>query len=372
MKYLSIVSGTSTDGLTLSLIEISGSGLDTEYDIINTKTYLYEPDLKKDLLKIASNGDVTVGFVSRVHWGLGRVIDRCAADFSNQFDVISYSGHTVYHGPSNGDISNGTFQIGEISILSARSGKTAVTDFRASDMAYGGLGAPLTAVSDYFILKNAGTMGLNIGGISNISYIGEDTVTAFDTGPGNMLIDTAARRLFGKDFDEGGLFASEGEIDADMLKYLMSDPFLGACPPKTSGREYFNEAYFERVFTKFKSVGKHDFIRTLTRFTSEAVFNQVSRFLPNAPELVVAGGGGVLNPVIMADLKELFSGNVKTFSDIGVDNMSREALGFAILANQTLKNKPGRISDFHNLTGEVIGKIIPGRNYDLIVSSFIR
>lgn len=372
MRFLSIVSGTSTDGLTLSLIEISGNGLDTEYEIINTQTFPYKPDLRKDLMRIASNRDVTMEFISKVHWELGRAIDRSAAQFSNQFEVISYSGHTVYHGPSNGDLSKGTFQIGEISILSARTGKTAVGDFRVSDMAYGGLGAPLTSVSDYFILKKRGTMGLNIGGISNIAYIGEDSVTAFDTGPGNMLIDTAARKLFGKDFDEDGHFASEGKIDSDMLKYLMADPFLGACPPKTSGREYFNEDYFERLQTEFKDLDRHDFIRTLTRFTSEAVFNQVSRFIPNAPELVVAGGGGVLNPVIMADLKELFSGNVKTFSDIGVDNMSREALGFAILANQTLKNKPGRISDFHNLTGEVIGKIIPGRNYDHIVSGFIR
>ena len=368
VRFLSIVSGTSTDGLTMAIIDLTGTGLETKFNIIESETFSYSKDMRDDLLKIASGKAVTMEFVSKVHWNLGRLIEQCAKAFVDSYDVISYSGHTVYHGPSNGNIQAGTFQIGEISLLSASTGKTAVSDFRAGDISYGGLGAPLTAVTDYFILKEPGTLAVNIGGISNVAYIGEKSFLGFDTGPGNMLIDLTSKKLFDREYDIDGVNASRGQIYEPLLEFMLEDDFLNIPPPKNSGREYFGENYLELLMDNFKGVDSQDFLRTVTRFTAECIYNQTVKFVPEDVVKVVVGGGGTKNPVIMSDLKELFSADVTTFSKLGVDDMSRECLGFAILANQTLHSKPGRLTNPRKLEGDVIGKITPGKNFGQILS----
>ncbi len=367
MRFLSIVSGTSTDGLTMALVDLTGTGLETKFQILESQTFAYSREMRKDLLKIAEGRSVTMEFISRVHWNLGRLIDQWARVFGDSYDAISYSGHTVYHGPSFGDLQAGTFQIGEISVLVANSGKTAVTDFRSSDISYGGLGAPLTAVSDYFILKEPGTLAINIGGISNIAYVLQGGVMGFDTGPGNMLIDLAVQKMFDRNYDADGAYASQGEINTSMLSYLLKDAYLNIAPPKNTGREYFGEDYVDSLMDKFSSINKYDFLRTLTRFTSVCIEAQVEKYIKKPVERIVVGGGCTKNPLIMSDLKELFSTKVQTFSDIGVDDMSRECLGFAILANQTLHSKPGRMNSSGRVEGDVIGRISPGKNYPEII-----
>lgn len=370
MKILSIVSGTSTDGLSMAIFDLKGTGLDTKFTTVASRNFEYDSDMRHNLLKIASGEKVTTEFISGVHWELGRVIQKCAGEFEQDFDIISYSGHTAYHGPSTGNINGGTFQIGEISILAARTGKTAVYDYRTSDMAYGGLGAPLTAVTDYFILHEPGTLAVNIGGIGNITYIGENGFAAFDTGPGNMLIDLAAMKLFGSDYDKDGQFASKGKVNESMLERMLDDHYLSIRPPKNSGREYYNQEYLDNLSRKFKDLSSHDFIRTITRFTAASIHDQVDRFIKAPVKKIIAGGGGTLNPLIIHDLEELFRMKIMNFSDIGIDDMIRECLGFAILANQTIHMKPGRLRDFRKLSGNVIGKIFPGENFqDLFVSA---
>lgn len=369
LKYLSIVSGTSTDGLSLSVVELDGCGRQTSYRVIETVTVPYEKEFSRKLLTIASNEEVSAEFVSSVHWELGRIIRDGARNVKGDYDIISFSGHTVYHGPSNGDVMKGTYQIGEISVLAAETGKTAVCDFRVSDVAQGGLGAPLTALADYFIFHEPGTVALNIGGISNITCIQEDGFTAFDTGPGNMLIDAACRLFFDQEMDIDGKHARQGRVDNEMLRYLMKDPYLLLEPPKNSGREYYSREYLERVRSEFGHLSGEDFIRTITRFTSECIRDQITKFANSEVTEIVAGGGGTRNPVIMKDLEEMFPGKISSFSEHGIDEMARECLGFAVLANQLLHLKPGRLTDTRKMVGPVLGRIIPGNNFRKIMES---
>lgn len=364
MRYLSVVSGTSTDGLTLSLLDISGFDLETEFKVIRTKTYQYDRKIREDLLLISSGDRVSTEFLSGLHWKLGRFIADCVGEFDQSYDVISYSGHTVYHGPSLDRNEYGTYQIGEVSVVGARTGKTVVYDFRASDMAHGGLGAPLTAFSDYIILKSPGTLAVNIGGIANIAYIGKDGVTAFDTGPGNMLIDLACKLFYGENLDAGGVHASKGKVVTELLQTLLSDGYVSKRPPKNTGREYFGPQFLENIMHKYSEIDKDNFIRTLTEFTTASIKDQVDTFIHESITRVVVGGGGTLNPVIMEGLKKEFPGLVSTFSDIGIDNTSRECLGFAILANQTLNMRDCSFPISPEKKGRVLGKILPGENFE--------
>lgn len=367
MQYLSVVSGTSTDGLTLSLIDITGFDLETEFKIYKTRTFPYDRDTRDALLKVASGDPVSSEVLSGLHWKLGRFIASCADEFDSTYDVISYSGHTVYHGPSLGRVEYGTYQIGEASVVGARTGKTVVYDFRASDMSQGGLGAPLTAASDYIILKSPGTLAVNIGGIANITFIEENGITAFDTGPGNMLIDLACKKFYGENYDDGGIHASTGTVVNDLLNTLLSDSYVLKNPPKNTGREYFGPHYLDDLIQKHSIVKKNDIIRTLTEFTTASIKLQVEKFIHDPITRVIVGGGGTLNPVIMADLKKAFPGLVTTFSEIGIDNTSRECLGFAILANQTLNMRDCSIPMKDGKAGRVLGKIIPGENFEELV-----
>jgi anhydro-N-acetylmuramic acid kinase len=363
MRIVSIVSGTSADGLTVGNVELNGYDLNTTFKNLKGKTIPYSYDLRSRLLKAAEKTCITSEKISSLNWDLGLQIADSVTSLDVEYDLISYSGHTIYHGPSLKKPYNATLQIGEISILVSKSGKTAVSDYRVTDMAQGGLGAPLIAISDYILFRRSGTLTVNIGGIANITYLGESGPVAFDTGPGNMLIDQAMYRVYRKNFDKDGKIASHGEIVEELLSFLMRDKYLKLSPPKNSGREYYGTQYLNKILKRFPSISREDLIRTLTRFTAESIHDQAVRYLQDIPKEVVVGGGGSKNRVIMSDLRELFSGRVSTFSSMGIEDDLRESLGFAILANQTLHNAPGRITDVKSMTGPVLGKITPGRNF---------
>jgi anhydro-N-acetylmuramic acid kinase len=363
MLIVSVVSGTSTDGLTIGNIDINGYNLDTTFKILKGKTVPYSNDLRSRLIEAADNGSITSEKISRLSWDLGLKIAESVESLDVEYDLLSFSGHTIYHGPSVKKTENATLQIGEISIIVSRSGKTAVSDYRVTDMAHGGLGAPLVAISDYIIFKQSGTLTINIGGISNITYLGEKGPIAFDTGPGNILIDQAMFRLYGANYDKDGRVAANGQIVEKLLAFLMNDRYLKLRPPKNSGREYFGTIYLNKILKKFPSVSNEDLIRTLTRFTAESIHDQTERFLPGIRSEIIVGGGGSRNKMIMSDLTELFSGRISTFSSKGIDDELRESLAFAILANQTVHHAAGRITDVTKMYGPVLGKITPGDNF---------
>ena len=371
MNFLSIMSGTSTDGLSILNVRIDGVNLNTKFEIIEGKTIPYDEAIRSQLIEVSTNSPKTAEEISSLNWNLGKIISLQVAKLHYNFDIIVYSGHTVYHGPSLKLKDKGTFQLGEISILSAESGKTAISDFRITDMANGGLGAPLIALSDYIIFKKSGLLTINVGGISNISYISDKGVLAFDTGPGNMLIDQAMEIFYNKKMDEDGLIASTGTICKEMLNFLMIDPYLKSKPPKNSGREYYGATFFKKIMLKFSKLSKKDFVRTLTRYTAECIKNQTDQFVCGSISTIVAGGGGTKNKVLMNDLKDLFGEKVKTFSEYGIPDEFREALGFAIIANQTLHNRAGNILSGIDFSGPIIGKISPGKNYAEIMKKIV-
>ena len=363
MLVVSVVSGTSTDGLTIGNIDLNGYNLDTTFKFLKGKTVPYSSDLRYRLLEAAGNGRITSERMSRLSWDLGLQIAESVESLNIEYDLISFSGHTIYHGPSVNRPENATLQIGEISILVSKSGKTAISDYRVTDMAHGGLGAPLVAISDYIIFKKLGTLTINIGGIANVTYLSENGPIAFDTGPGNILIDQAMSRLYGVNYDKDGLIAASGQIVEELLEFLMKDRYLKLNPPKNSGREYFGTIYLNRILKKFPYISNEDLIRTLTRFTAESIHNQTERFLPSIRSEAIVGGGGSKNKTIMSDLNELFSGRISTFSSKGIDDELRESLAFAILANQTVHHAAGRIADVTKMSGPVLGKITPGDNF---------
>jgi anhydro-N-acetylmuramic acid kinase len=361
------MSGTSTDGLSIINVKIEGVDLQTRFEIIGGITVPYDQELRSRLIGLSTNLPKPIEEISSIHWNLGKAIWSQVKQLDFDFDVIVYSGHTVYHGPSLNMKENGTFQIGEISITAAKSGKTAISDFRITDMANGGFGAPLIALSDYIIFKKPGILTINIGGISNITYISERGVLAFDTGPGNMLIDQAMEIFYNRRMDENGTVASSGNVSHEMLSYLMEDPFLKTKPPKNSGREYYGPDFLKKVLGRFSGINKMDIVRTLTRYTSECIKNQIERFVNDPVTSIIVGGGGTKNKIIMKDLNELFQKKVSTFTDHGIPDEYREALGFAIIANQTLHNRAGNIWSGIDFSGSIIGKITPGTNYPAIL-----
>ncbi len=372
MKFLSIVSGTSTDGITVLLSEITNFNLSTQFKILAGKTFAFPRSFRSSLMAVSSDNPTKPSKLSRLNWRFGELIIKAARDLNQEYDVITFSGHTIYHGPSLSQRSNGTLQIGDISQLVASSGKTGISDFRFTDMSYGGFGAPLIALSDFIILREKGTLAINIGGISNITYIGKNELIAFDTGPGNMLIDEAASLYYGRTMDKNANIAKKGKVIGDFLRVLMSDDYFDIKPPKNSGREYFGFSYLSNLKNITSKLKPADILRTLTRFTATSIHDQTKRYVDRSIKRIFVGGGGTKNPLLMKDLEELFRTRVYTFDDLGIPNEFREALGFAIIANQTLHGAPGRLISVNPMSGPILGKIIPGKNFRDVICRVIK
>ncbi len=359
MRFASVVTGTSTDGLGLSLVNVNGVDDTTEVSVLASIDIPFPDEFKKSLIHLSSVESTTSEEVSSAHWRLGRIIGEELSRTGWEYDVVAFSGYSIYHGPSVGKRENGTLQIGEVSEIFARTGKAVVYDFRTTDLSLGGDGAPLIPLSDKLLFPEKGTLTLNIGGIANLTYMG-DRLQAFDTGPGNILIDLCCRNYKDLDYDKDGQIAFRGVVLDELLNDLTSDPYFSLKPPKSTGREHFTESWLSSRI-QGKNYSDDDVIRTVTRFTAECVKDQVNRFIDDEVKVLIVGGGGSQNPVIMSDLRELFNLNVKTFDDYGIPSRAREGVGFAIIANQTIH---GRVGNTEASSGRpaVLGKILPGND----------
>jgi anhydro-N-acetylmuramic acid kinase len=236
-----------------------------------------------------------------------------------------------------------------------------VSDFRTADVAAGGQGAPLVPYADWCLLTHPTRARAiqNIGGIGNVTYLPADAapeqVLGFDTGPGNMLIDRAAQWVTGGalKYDRAGQLAAGGEIDYDLLDWLLSHPFLEWAPPKSAGREEFGEAFFDEVRTR--GLRRNDtalrltLVATMTAFTALSIVDAYERFLPAMPDEIILGGGGTHNPTLVRMLADKIAPiPVRTHEAVGMNNDSKEAVAFALLANETLL---GRASNLPSVTG---------------------
>lgn len=370
-----LMSGTSLDGIDAALVEINGSGLNTSINLLGFDTMPYSELDKKNILRLCSPETGRVDEICMMNVYLGelmadaalKVIKKCGRE-PRDIDFISSHGQTIYHMPQT----HSTMQIGELSVIAARTGCITVGDYRPSDMAVGGEGAPLVPYADYLLFRSEtiGRILLNIGGISNISVIkpkaASDEIIAFDTGPGNMLID-AIVRIGTKDaysYDENGKFASEGKINKQWLeKILKSDDFMDVKPPKSTGRERYTMDYAKRLWSEGLAggMGFNDIIATITAYTAYSIAYNIKKFVDPfyETEEIIVSGGGAHNIELMSQLQRNVKQKVISADDFNFSGDAKEAIAFAILGNEFLN---GNTNNLPSATGAkksvIMGKLV--------------
>jgi anhydro-N-acetylmuramic acid kinase len=343
MRVAGIMSGTSLDGIDVAIVDIEGRRVTT----VAFQTTPYSNTLRRAILDV-SDATTTTASISRLSFRLGEVYARAVLDTcrrknipSDSIDLIGCHGQTIYH-----ESGRNTLQIGEAAVIAERTAIPVVSDFRTRDIAAGGQGAPLVPFVDYLLFhsRTRNRVALNIGGIANITAISkEGKVVAFDTGPGNMVIDAlAAVHTHGRQkFDRGGCIAAEGAVNRKLLDSLLADHYYKRKPPKTTGREQYG-ADFVRLLLKSKSP-LPDLIATATALTAATIAIGITRYAGASDELIVSGGG-VHNPQIMAHLSAFLPRvAIATTADYGIDVDAKEAVAFAILAHETWRRRPSNL-----------------------------
>ncbi|MCK9524924.1 MAG: anhydro-N-acetylmuramic acid kinase, partial [Limnochordia bacterium] len=327
------------------------------------------------LLRLCQPGQATVAEICAMNFKLGELFAEATLELlkkaqlsPDEVSVIGSHGQTIYHIPGES-----TLQIGEPAIIAQRTGITTVADFRPADIAAGGQGAPLVPYFDQIIFGKNETSPVtavqNIGGIGNVTVVGNGTDTlpwiAFDTGPGNMVIDAVVHALTkgAMTYDDGGQMAGKGKVDAALLAQLMQDPYFNQPLPKTTGRERFG-AQFSASLLEKSSLPANDLVATVTAFTAESILDQYRRFiLPHvALERVIIGGGGSRNITLLTMIKERLGCPIYVHEDFGISSDAKEAMAFAMLADATLRRAIGNVPRATGASrGAVLGKIVfPG------------
>lgn len=370
-----LMSGTSADGIDAVLTRITGHGLSTKVDQLGFYFQSFDTATRQAILDICGGESGGTREVCLLGTHLGKLYAEAVRELlkstgTEKIDLIGNHGQTVYHIPEDmpylGTTIRGTLQIGDPSYLAEEFGCPVVSDFRIRDMAAGGLGAPLVPYTE-FLLYRSETEDValqNIGGIGNITLIPAgctlDQVTAFDTGPGNMVMDALVGKLTGGklSYDDGGRLAASGKVIPELLSWMLEDPYLAKEPPKTTGREYFGKEYVEKLLA-FGNYPLVDILTTATAFTAETIALSLRRFAPRLPARLVVGGGGSRNPTLLRFLQEaLPEVKVQIQEDLGLDSDAKEAVAFAILANEALfgicNNAPSATGAKH---GVVMGRI---------------
>lgn len=371
---IGLMSGTSSDGMDGALIRIRGCGTDTEVELADFLTEDYPADFREALLTLAKGESGGSRELSRMNFALGEKMRNVCLELigrnglaKEDISFVGSHGHTFYHEPEgvmyHGSLISSTLQLGESAVVAEALGCPVVSDFRVSDVAAGGQGAPLVPYTEYILYGNRNTdYGLlNIGGIGNITSIRKNgtlsDVFAFDTGPGNMVID-ALVSIFtdGRErYDRDGRMAAEGRVDDSLMEFLLDDEYLFRPLPKSTGRERYGEKYVGALLERTAGMKREDIIRTVTAFTAECVRIGIERFFSSVPEVVLVSGGGASNPVMMNELSCRLGTRVEKneYSD------SKEAVAFAILANERLNGKannaPGATGARHSV---VMGKVV--------------
>jgi anhydro-N-acetylmuramic acid kinase len=291
-----------------------------------------------------------------------------------QADLVASHGQTVWHQVAPGH-TRSTLQLGEPSVIAERLGVTTVADFRPRDMAAGGQGAPLASWADALLFgdQELSRAVQNIGGIGNVTWVppgGQwEAMLAFDTGPGNALMDHAAWRLSGgmQRFDADGALAASGRVHDALLAELLGHPYFPMQPPKSTGRELFGAQLVDPFIARCleRGLSTPDVLATLTAFTAHSIADQYRRFLPGRPDEVVVGGGGSRNPVLMRLLQELLDpAQIRLHEEFGLPSLGREAVYFALMGHEALHGRPNTIPSCTGATHSVVmGKVVPGANY---------
>lgn len=376
MFAVGLMSGTSLDGVDAVLCEISGVGLTTEIKELAFETYPFPVQLRETVRKIAENRPVTIAEVCSVNFELGKwfsdaVLGICLAYGieSSELAFVASHGQTVYHIPHLRDnFVASTLQLGESAIIAYDCNCPVVSNFRTMDMAAGGEGAPLVPYSEFVLYRSeTETVALqNIGGIGNVTIIpanGQlDDVFAFDTGPGNMMINDAMEILYQKTFDNSGEVASTGQLIENLFEELKHHLYLKKSPPKSTGREEFGSEYTSDLIERFREYPPQDIIATFTWFSAYSMAYSYQEYvLPNhnLSEVILAGGG-VHNVTLLKNIKELLPGlKIVTQEEKGYSSDSKEAVAFVILGNETIHHQTSNVPSATGAKEKVIlGNIV--------------
>jgi anhydro-N-acetylmuramic acid kinase len=352
-----LMSGTSLDGLDVAVCDISGAGRRMRLHLRGFETIPYDEKFQTEIRKVFAQKIIDLQHLTL----LNVYVAEQQADMLLQalhrmhlppsdIDLVASHGQTVFHAPRifHGlhDWPNATLQIGDGDHFARRCGIITISDFRQKHLAAGGEGAPLALYGDYFLFSRPGEdrFLLNLGGIANFTFLpadgDSDKAFATDTGPGNTLLDAFARALFQVPFDRDGLLAANGRVEESVLNHLLHDPFFALPFPKTSGPEYFSEAWVQAALHHLPKgrINPYDLMATLARLTADTVAGAIQQVgLTGRRQALYISGGGAHNPAIVERLKQHFpKWHLAPMSALGIDGDAKEAVLFAALANETV------------------------------------
>jgi len=377
-----LMSGTSMDGLDVALCKISGSGENTVIELLHFDTLEFSNDIKTEIQKVFAKQNIDFQTLVLLNEWIGNLhadmVLECLKKWkieTNQVDLIASHGQTVFHAPKIlhqlEKFPNGTLQIGDGDHIAVKTGIITLSDFRQKHLAAGGEGAPLAVYGDYLIFSKKGEnrIMLNIGGISNFTYLPEnlnpEDVFVTDTGSGNTLIDAFTRLHFpNKSYDKNAEIAKLGTVNQSLLKELKSDKFFKDSFPKTTGPELFNIEYVQKAQkeSNTETISVPDLLATLTRFSAETIAEAIIYAVNNTKYditnfTVYLSGGGMHNPLLKGWLKELLPCNFSTTDALGISGDAKEAVLFAVLSNETVAGGKTDFGSRQGVPSVSLGKI---------------
>ncbi|MBS6563015.1 MAG: anhydro-N-acetylmuramic acid kinase [Staphylococcus sp.] len=354
MKAIGIMSGTSLDGIDICLVNIHQIKKDYTYEIEQFKSYKYRLSLINKIKEASKNDTSTVQKICSLNYEVAYAYVEAIQQFINdtscnmvEVDFIAMHGQTIWHNPNHMDgYFSSTLQIGEPAVIAYAFNKKVISNFRTMDMAAGGSGAPLIPFVNYQLYKNQNKniAFQNIGGIGNVCYLKKnsspDDVIAFDTGPGNMLIDGAMQKLYHLDYDAFGNIAKKGKMITEVLDEMLEDSYLYMPYPKSTGREKYNDQYLDDLISKIKKYTpkNEDVIATITAYTAYTIIKEYQLFLPDIDEIILSGGGAH-NKFLVDLLRQNLSAKIIISDQID----AYEAFGFAILGHMTILNQASNL-----------------------------
>jgi anhydro-N-acetylmuramic acid kinase len=384
---IGLMSGTSVDGIDAVLVRVEGHGAGAKAQEIAFRSYPFPPGLRAKVFCLFDPQEARVDSICQLDFLLGEVfaaaVDCMLKDCGrtrDEVDLVASAGQTVWHDPQpvieepgvdwidHPLVTRSTFAIGQSAVIAERTGITTIGDLRVRDVAAGGQGAPLTAYADWVLLRDPalGRCVQNIGGIGNVTYLppgaSPGDVIAFDTGPGNMVIDALVGLATdgAQTYDQDGALAAQGHVAPELLAAWLVDPYFRTAPPKTTGREHFGVQFARRLMDEARDLPIEGLVATATALTAESIARAYRDFiLPLGPiDQVIVGGGGNRNPTLMEMIRERLPGvPLLSHEDFGIDSDAKEAIALAVIANDAVAGFDTNIPGATGGRPTVLGKI---------------
>lgn len=386
-RVVGLMSGTSVDAIDAVLVDIEGNGRRAAVELLGFESYPFPPSVRSRIFKLFDPQLARVDQICNLDFIIGELFAEAALKLiegakvsREEIDLVGCAGQTIWHDPEpiierpaldwlpEQIETRSTFAIGQSAVIAERTGIMTIGDLRVRDVAAGGHGAPLVAYADWVLLRSEekGRCVQNIGGIGNVTYLppacGLESVFAFDTGPGNMVIDALAEVASGGrlKYDKDGAIAASGRIQTTLLETWLSDPYFKRKPPKTTGREHFGVQFARRILTEAQGVPLEDLVATATALTAQSIADAYEQHvLPiGVVDEVIIGGGGAMNPTLLSMLRQMLGGvRILRHEDFGIDSKAKEALAIAIIANDSLSGLETNVKGATGGKPTVLGKV---------------